>query len=90
METVADATLRAIEKLIIGAVDERHAPVLALDGARIVDVFDREYAMVAVHAMTDRDVAALAGSAAVQDSPERAVILATLQAADRWIRGQIH
>jgi len=89
LETVADATLRAIEKLVIGEIDERHAPVLALDGAKIVEAFDRDYALVAVHAMTDRDVAELAGSASVQDSPERAVILATLQAADRWIRGRI-
>lgn len=89
LETVADATLRAIEKLVTAVVDERHVPVLALDGASIVDVFDRDYAFVAVHAMTDRDVASLAGSTAVHDSPERAVILATLQAADRWIRGRI-
>ena len=89
LETVADATLRAIEKLVMGELEERRAPVLALDGAKIVDAFDREYALVAVHAMTDRDVAALAGSASVLDSPERAVILATLQAADRWIRGRI-
>jgi len=89
LETVADATLRAIEKLVLGEIDERNAPVLALDGAKIVDAFDREYALVAVHAMTDRDVASLAGSASLQDSPERAVILATLQAADRWIRGRI-
>jgi len=89
LETVADSTLRAIEKLVAGEVEERNAPVLALDGAKIVEAFDRQYALVAVHAMTDRDVAALAGSAAVLDSPERAVILATLQAADRWIRGRI-
>lgn len=89
LETVASATLRAIEKLVGAVADERHVPVLALEGAKIVDAFDRSYALVAVHAMTDRDVVSLAGSADVADSPERAVILATLQAADRWVRGRI-
>jgi hypothetical protein len=89
LETVASATLRAIENLVASVADERHVPVLALEGAKIVDAFDRSYALVAVHAMTDRDVASLAGSADVADSPERAVILATLQAADRWVRGRI-
>jgi len=89
LETVASATLRAIEKLVLGELGERRAPVLALDGAELISAFNRDYAMVAVHAMTDRDVASLAGSAAVMDSPERAVILATLQAADRWVRGRL-
>jgi len=89
LETVASATLRAIEKLVLGELGERRSPVLALDGTEIISAFNREYAMVAVHAMTDRDVASLAGSAAVTDSPERAVILATLQAADRWVRGRL-
>jgi hypothetical protein len=89
LETVASATLRAIEKLILGELGERRAPVLALDGAQVVDAFDRDYALVAVTAMTDRDSVALSGSASVLDSAERAVILATLQAADRWVRGRL-
>ena len=89
LETVASATLRAIEKLILGELGERRAPVLALDGAQVVNAFDREYALVAVTAMTDRDSVALSGSASVMDSAERAVILATLQAADRWVRGRL-
>ncbi len=89
LETVASATLRAIEKMLLGELGERRAPVLALDGAQVVNAFDRDYALVAVTAMTDRDSVALSGSASVMDSAERAVILATLQAADRWVRGRL-
>lgn len=89
LETVASATLRAIEKMVLGELGERRAPVLALDGAQVIEAFDREYALVAVTAMTDRDSVSLAGSASVMDSAERAVILATLQAADRWVRGRL-
>ncbi|MDT8369003.1 MAG: hypothetical protein RQ745_07330 [Longimicrobiales bacterium] len=90
IETVASATLRAVERLVQGQLDDGSVPTLALDGARIVDAFDQQYALVAVHAMTERNVVSLAGSTVVHDSADRAVILATLQATDRWIRGHIH
>ncbi len=92
LETVASATLRAIENAMRAEEDgeARVAPVLALDGVKIVDAFDRKYVLVAVHALTGRDSTSLAGSAAVVDSPDRAVILATLQAADRWVRGRMN
>ncbi len=91
LETVASATLRAIENAM-KSEDEgsSKSPTLALDGVRIVDAFDRKYVLVAVHALTGRDTTSLAGSAAVVDSPDRAVILATLQAADRWVRGRMN
>jgi len=62
---------------------------LALDGVKLVDAFDREFALVAVHAISGREVTPLAGTCEVERSPDRAVILATLQATDRWIRGQV-
>lgn len=91
LDTIANATLRAVESAIRPALSERQREnfALSLDGAKVVDAFDRSYVLVAVNAISGRDVTALAGSASVDDSPVRAVILATLQATDRWVRGRI-
>ena len=63
---------------------------LSLDGVKLVDTFDRKFALVAVHAMSGRDIVSLAGTASVQDHPDRSIVLATLQAVDRWIRGKVN
>ena len=88
LDAVAAATLHAIETAL-RSEDMMDVPTLALDGVKTVDAFDRRYVLVSVHAIAGRDVTSLAGSAAVDDSPDRAVILATLQATDRWVRGRI-
>jgi len=91
MEAVANATLRAIET-IFGDKDKEGGSGghgLALDGVKQVDAFDRRYVLVGVHVLTGRHVIPLSGSAELNDSPDRAVIIATLQAADRWVRGHI-
>ena len=88
LDTAAAATLAAIEKGLAPFVDEDGA-TLSLDGVKMVEAFDQTFVLVAVHAMHGRQITALAGAAAVDDSPDRAVILGTLQATDRWIRGRI-
>ena len=88
LETTATATLAAIEKGLALFSDEDGA-TLSLDGVKMVAAFDQTFVLVAVHAMHGRQVTALAGAAAVGDNPDRAVILGTLQATDRWIRGRI-
>ena len=45
--------------------------------------------LVAVHAISGRDVARLAGTTVTDESTDRAAILATLQATDRWVRGNV-
>jgi hypothetical protein len=40
--------------------------------------------------MSGRDIVSLAGTASVQDHPDRSVVLATLQAVDRWVRGKVN
>ncbi|HIF07685.1 MAG TPA: hypothetical protein EYQ64_12270 [Gemmatimonadetes bacterium] len=71
-------------------MEEGGRPVtLALDGVKVVDAFDRRFVLVAVHAITGRDVTSLAGAAVVEESTDRAAILATLQATDRWVRGKV-
>ena len=67
----------------------RQGVTLALDGVKMVEAFDRSYVLVGVNAILMREVAGLAGASAVEDTAERAVILATLQAIDRWVRGRL-
>lgn len=95
MEAIAEATLRAVEMAMNEAqrTPEGEEPgelSLSLDGVKLLDTFDRQFALVAVHAMSGRDIVSLAGTASVQDHPDRSVILATLQAVDRWVRGKIN
>lgn len=100
LEATAGATLRAVEAAVTGRAKDdeeeeegsRGTPrkvSLALDGAKVVDAFERQFVLVAVHAMTGRNTIALAGSSAVNDNIDRSVILATLQATDRWVRGKM-
>lgn len=89
LDMVSRATLRALESCVKAEEGCDGAFTMALDGVRELDAFERRYVLVSVHAITGREVTALAGSAGVSDSPERAVILATLQASDRWVRGRV-
>ncbi len=91
LEAVTRATLAAIEAVVASEESERRSPgvTLALDGVKIVNAFDRDFVLVAVHAMAGRDVTSLAGATVVESSADRSAILATLQATDRWVRGRI-
>lgn len=90
VEAAARATLQALEACA-GLREECDTDfTLALDGVRLVDAFEGQYVLVSVHAITGRDATPLVGSASVRHSPERAVILATLQATDRWVRGRVN
>ena len=92
LEAVGIATLVAVEAALASTeeeVDDRKALSLALDGVKIVDAFDRTFVLVAVHAISGRDVTSLAGATVVEESTDRAAILATLQATDRWVRGRV-
>jgi hypothetical protein len=87
---MADATLRAIESAVSAAREaDANSVALSLDGIKLVDAFDRKFVLVAVHALHGRDVTALSGASTLDDNSDRAVILATLQATDRWIRGRV-
>lgn len=88
LETIAAATLAAIANGL-AIFSEEDGATLSLDGVKMVEAFDQTFVLVAVHAMHGREITALAGASAVDDSPDRAVILGTLQATDRWIRGRI-
>lgn len=91
LEAVAEATLRSVEAALAENLgDGKRAPTLSLDGVKIVEAFDRKFVLVAVHAIAGRDVSRLAGTHVADESTDRAAILATLQATDRWVRGSFH
>lgn len=92
LEAVVRATLAAMEAAVASKGEQayRGRPLtLALDGVKLVEAFDRQFVMVAVHAMAGRQVNALAGATVVEESADRAAILAALQATDRWVRGKM-
>ncbi len=92
LEAVSKATLEAVTSALSSEVEagsDARGVALALDGVKVVDAFDRKFVLVAVNAMSGRDITPLAGAAAVEVSTDRAAILATLQATDRWVRGRI-
>jgi hypothetical protein len=79
MELAARATLVAIVK----ADETKRA--LALDGAKLIEAFDREFIFVGVTARVGRDSQLLTGTCEVRDSVETASALAVLDATNRWI-----
>ncbi len=91
LEAVATATLNAVTAALDSEMDKESGDgvTLALDGVKVVDAFDQKFVLVAVHALEARDVTALAGATVVEQSPDRAAILAALQATDRWVRGRV-
>jgi hypothetical protein len=91
-EASAEATLRAMQ-LAAAASGARPAdsPPLTLDltGIKVVQAFGQEYVLIGVEAQADQNRVRLAGTTGVGRDPERAAVLATLQAADRWVRGRL-
>jgi hypothetical protein len=57
---------------------------IALEGATIVEAFDRKFAMVAVHGLGGREAMLLTGTAEIRESAERSAVLAVLDATNRW------
>ena len=90
LDAVAQATLKAIESALVEEFDGfEGAFTLALDGVKTLEAFDRAFVLVAVHAVSGRSVTPLAGATVIEDSSDRATILAVLQATDRWVRGRV-
>ena len=91
LEAVSKATLMAVEAALVNELEQgtTKGVTLALDGVKLVDALDRKFVLVAVNAMAGREVTPLAGATVVEVSSDRAAILATLQATDRWVRGRV-
>ncbi|MEO8029532.1 MAG: hypothetical protein ABI765_01720 [Gemmatimonadota bacterium] len=76
-----DAAARAAVT-VLDALLSDHS--VALEGARIVDAFDREFVMVAVQGLGGREALLLIGTAEIKESAERAAVFAVLDATNRW------
>jgi hypothetical protein len=77
VEAAAKATTAVLDRIL-----EKYS--LALEGAKIVEAFDREFAFVAVQGLGGRETLVLTGSAEIKESAERAAIFAVLDASNRW------
>jgi len=79
IELAARATLAAIS----AAEGERR--VLALEGCKGIDAFEREFVFVGVTTQVGRETCLMTGSAEIRESPETASVLAILDATNRWL-----
>jgi hypothetical protein len=58
---------------------------IALEGAVIVQAFDRKFVFAAVHGLVGgRESQLLTGTCEIRESPERSAVLAVLDATNRW------
>jgi len=78
-ELAARATLAAIKKA------EGEERVVALEGCKTIDAFERAFVFVGVVTRYGRESVLMTGSAEVRESPETASALAVLDATNRWL-----
>jgi hypothetical protein len=57
---------------------------VALEGAKILEAFDRQFVLVAVQGLGGREAVLLIGTAEIKESAERAAVFAVLDATNRW------
>ncbi len=79
LEVAAQAALNALTKVTDGE------STFAVEGVSQVDLFGRRLAVALVHAFAGRASTTLPGIAEVRDSVEEAVVLACLNATNRWV-----
>ncbi|UCC73859.1 MAG: hypothetical protein JSV86_04670 [Gemmatimonadota bacterium] len=79
LNAAAQAALDALEQA------EENQVGFALDGVKLIDVFDVPVVVTAVYGLSGRTRTYLAGASPVTESAEHAAILATLKATNRWI-----
>src|SRR2546428_8432646 len=59
---------------------------VALEGATIIDAFDRRFVFVAVHGLGGREAQLLTGTCEIRESTERSAVLAVLDVTNPWTR----
>lgn len=77
LEAAARATVAVLDRLLARGS-------MMLEGARLIQALDRDVVFAAIQASSGRDTALLTGTAEVRESPERAAVLAVLDATNRW------
>ncbi|MEO8636124.1 MAG: hypothetical protein ABI587_12675 [Gemmatimonadales bacterium] len=77
--------VEAAARAAVGVLDQLLSDhSVALEGAKIIDAFDREFVIVAVQGLGGREAVLLIGTAEVKESAERAAVFAVLDATNRW------
>jgi hypothetical protein len=77
VEAAAKASISVIDRLLAESS-------IALEGAKIVEAFDREFAFVAVQGLGGRETILMTGTSEIKESAERAAVFAVLDATNRW------
>lgn len=83
IELAARATLQAIGSAMKASTGGERS--LALEGAKLIDAFDREFVFVSVSARVGREPVCLTGSCEVRESAETSAVLSVLDATNRWV-----
>jgi len=78
VDGAARASTQVLDKLL-----KDHS--VALEGARIIEAFDRQFVFAAVQGLGGRETVLLTGTAEIKESAERAAVFAVLDATNRWI-----
>jgi len=84
IELAARATLQAIGAAIKSTPGGERS--MALEGAKLIDAFDREFVFVSVSARVGREPVCLTGSCEVRESAETSAVLSVLDATNRWVQ----
>ena len=77
VEGAAKAAVTVLDRLLTESS-------IALEGAKIVEGFDREFAFVAVQGLGGRETILMTGPSEIKESAERAAVFAVLDATNRW------
>lgn len=83
IELAARATLLAISSAMKATTGGERS--LSLEGAKLIDAFDREFVFVSVSARVGREPVCLTGSCEVRESAETSAVLSVLDATNRWV-----
>jgi hypothetical protein len=83
LELTARAALAAVMAASAGLVRAERVPVL--QGVRQIDAFDRAFMFVVLQARGGRTPVVLTGTSEVRESPESGVVVAVLDATNRWL-----
>lgn len=83
LELTARATLLAVAQALAGAVRPERMPVL--EGVRPLEAFGRSFMFVVLQARGGRMPVVLTGTSEVRESPEASVVVAVLDATNRWL-----
>ncbi len=82
VDLAARAAVVAVAEAVRAARPDDRA--LALEGAKLIEAFDREFVFVSVRARHGRETMVLTGTCEVRDSAETSAALAVLDATNRW------